>query len=424
MERGDRSMEGKVKLLENCRVLDFTNETGFLCGKILGDLGADVIKVERPGGDPSRNLGPFYKDIPDPEKNLYWLAYNHNKRGITLDITTETGKEILLKLVEKSDILIETFPPGYLKKLELDYPSLTRIRPDIIVTSITPFGQTGPYKNYKGSDLVLTAMSGFMSVLGDPDKPPVRPTLPQSYMWIGMHAAEGTLMAYYHRGMTGEGQHVDVSGQAGVTWAASIAPTFYDFNREVPRRAGSFITGRSITGAIMRAVYPCRDGYLTYIIYGGPAGIRTNKRLTEWMDSKGMAPDHLKNKDWNKFDIATVTQEEIDQIEEANMKFFQTVTKEEFFKHVLEQDMLGYPVATAKEIMEDEQLKFRGMWQEVEHKELGAKITYPAFFTQFSSIACGFWRRAPLIGEHSEEVYGEIGLSKKDLLRLKKANVI
>ena len=174
----------------------------------------------------------------------------------------------------------------------------------------------------------------------------------------------------------------------------------------------------------MRAVYPCKDGYLTYIIYGRPAGIRTNKRLTEWMDSKGMAPDHLKNKDWNKFSIATVTQKEIDQIEEANMKFFKTVTKEEFFKFVLENDMLGYPVATAKEILEDEQLKERGMWKEVEHKELGAKITYPGFFTLFSSVACDFWRRAPLIGEHNEEVYAEIGLGKKDVLRLKKANVI
>ncbi len=416
-------MEEKIKLLKDCRVLDFSNEMGFLCGKILGDLGADVIKVEKPGGDESRNLGSFYKDIPDAEKNLYWFSYNHNKRGITLNIETVTGRDILLKLIEKADIVIETFQPGTLKKLGLDYKSLTKIKPDLLVTSITPFGQTGPYKNYKASDLVLTAMSGFMSVLGDPDKPPVRPTLPQSYMWIGMHAAEATLMAYYHRGMTGEGQHIDVSGQAGVTWAASIAPSFYDYNREVAKRAGSFITGRSITGAIMRAVYPCKDGYVTYIIYGGPAGIRTNKRLTEWMDSKGMA-DFLKNKDWNKFDIATVTQEEIDQIEEANTKFFKTVTKAEFFKHVLEQDMLGYPVATAKEILEDDQLKARGMWLEVEHEDLGEKLTYPAFFTVFSTIACGFWRRAPRIGEHNEEVYGEIGLTKKEILRLKKANII
>ncbi len=174
----------------------------------------------------------------------------------------------------------------------------------------------------------------------------------------------------------------------------------------------------------MRAVYPCKDGFVTYIIYGGPAGIRTNRRLTEWMASRGMAPDYLKNKDWNKFDIATVTQEEIDQIEDAFSKFFKTVTKDEFFKHVIEQDMLGYPVNTAKEILEDDQLKSRGMWKEVEHEDLGEKITYPAFFTLFSTIACDLWRRAPRIGEHNAEVYGEIGLSKQEILRLKKANVI
>ncbi len=417
-------MEGKIKLLKDCRVLDFSNELGFLCGKILGDLGADVIKMERPGGDESRNIGSFYKDTPDPEKNLYWLSYNHNKRGITLDIETETGKEIFLKLIEKTDILIETFQPGYLKRLGLDYKSLAKVKSDIIVTSITPFGQAGPYKNYKGSDLVLTASSGFMSLCGDPDKPPVRSSIPQSYMWTGMNAAEGTLIAYYHRGVTGEGQHLDVSGQASMILAESGAPTRYDLNREIPKREGSFVTGRSARGAVVRAVYPCKDGYVTYIIYGGPAGIRTNKKLMEWMDSKGMAPDHLKKKDWDKFEIREATQEEVNEIEEVNMKFFETLTKEEFFKGCLERDMLGYPVATVKEILEDEQLKSRGVWKEVEHEDLGESITYPAFFAIFSSIACGIWRRAPLIGEHNEEVYREIGLNKKDLLRLKKANVI
>ena len=396
-------MKDKIKLLKDCRVLDFTNETAFLCGKILGDLGADVIKVEKPGGDASRNLGSFYKDTPDPEKNLYWLSYNHNKRGITLDIETESGKDILLKLVEKTDIFIETFAPGYLYKLGLDYASLNKLNPKLIMTSVTPFGQSGPYKDYRGSDLVFTAMSGFMSGLGDPDTPPVRPTLPQSYMWIGMHAAEGTLMAYYHRGMTGEGQHVDVSAQAGVTWALSIAPSFYDLNKELPTRAGSFITGRSITGAKLRAVYPCKDGYLSYIIYGGPAGIRTNKRLVEWMDSKGMAPDYLKNKDWNKFDIATVTQEEVDRLEEPYANFFKTVTKEDFFRHVLEHDMLGYPVATAKELLEDEQLKARGLWREGKHEELEKTSIYPGFFNLFFFIALRFLCPAPLVGEHNKE---------------------
>lgn len=417
-------MEAKRKLLENCRVLDFSNETGFLCGKIFGDLGADVIKVEKPCGDESRNLGTYYKDIPDPEKNLYWFAYNHNKRGITLDIEKKTGREILKKLIENTDILVETFPPGYLDKLGIGYDDLSRINPKLVMCSITPFGQTGPYKDYKGSDLVFMAMSGFMSLLGDPDKPPVRVTLPQSYVWTGMHAAAGTMMAYFHRGRTAEGQHVDVSAQTSLLWACSIAPSFWDFNRELPTRAGVFITGRSITGAKMRAVEPCKDGYVNYIIYGGPAGIRTNMRLTEWMDSKGKAPESLKNKDWKKFNIATVTQEEIDEIEAANNEFLKETTKKEFFDKVLEQDMLGYPVATSEDTLADEQLQTRELWKEVEHEELGDTIKYPRFFTKFSSIACDFFRRAPLIGEHNEEVFAELGYGRQDLLNLKRAKVI
>lgn len=417
-------MEEKKKLLENCRVLDLTDQLGFLCGKIFGDLGADVIKVEKPGGDESRNAGPFYKDIPDPEKNLYWFAYNHNKRGITLDIEKKTGQEIFKKLIEKTDILIETFAPGYLAELGLDYEDLSKINPKLVMCSITPFGRTGPYKDYSGADLVYMAMSGFMSLVGDPDKPPVRVTLPQSYMWTGMHAAAGTIMAYYYCGLSGEGQHVDISAQAGMLWACSVAPSFYDFNKELPARAGVFITGRSITGAKMRAVEPCKDGYVNYIIYGGPAGIRTNMRMTEWMDSKGAAPDDLKEKDWKKFNIATVTQEEIDQIESANNEFLKGVTRQEFFKAVLEKDMLGYPVATSQDTMEDEQLKSRDLWKEVEHEDLGVNITYPRFFTKFSTLACDLWRRAPLIGEHNEEIFAELGYTREDLLNLKRANVI
>ena len=417
-------MEAKKKLLENCRVLDLSNETGFLCGKIFGDLGADVIKVEKPGGDASRNVGSYYKDEPDPEKNLYWFSYNHNKRGITLDIEKKTGKEILKKLVEKTDIFIETFPPGYLDQLGLGYETLSKINPKLIMCSITPFGQTGPYKDYKASDLVASAMSGFMSLVGDPERPPVRVTLPQSYVWTGMHAAAGTMMAYYHRGRTGEGQQVDVSLQAGFLWACSIAPSFWDYNKELPQRAGVYITGRSITGAKMRAVEKCKDGYVNYIIYGGPAGIRTSMRMTEWMDSKGMAPESLKNKDWKKFNIATVTQDEIDEIESANDEFLQGTTKKEFFDKCLEKDMLGYPLATSQDTFDDEQLQARGIWKELEHDELGTKIKYPAFFTKFSSIDCDLYRRAPLIGEHNDEIYSEIGYDKKDILNLKRAGIV
>jgi crotonobetainyl-CoA:carnitine CoA-transferase CaiB-like acyl-CoA transferase len=186
-------------LLSPFRALDLTDEKGFLCGRILGDLGADVIKIEKPGGDPARDIGPFYHDIPDPEKSLFWFAFNANKRGITLDIENPDGQEIFKQLVKSADFAIESFPPGYMDSLGLGYLALSEINPKIILTSITPFGQTGPYKDYKASDLIAMAMGGQMYLCGDPDRPPVRVSFPQAYCHAGAQGAMGTMIAHIHR---------------------------------------------------------------------------------------------------------------------------------------------------------------------------------------------------------------------------------
>ena len=161
-------MESGKGILGSYRVLDLTDAKGFLCGKILADLGADVIKIEKPGGDSSRSLGPFYHEIQDPEKNLYWFAYNLNKRGITLNIESEKGRQIFIRLAQKADFIIEAFSPGYLDNLGLGYSKLSQINPRIILTSITPYGQTGPYKNYEASDIDVMAMGGLMYITGNP----------------------------------------------------------------------------------------------------------------------------------------------------------------------------------------------------------------------------------------------------------------
>jgi crotonobetainyl-CoA:carnitine CoA-transferase CaiB-like acyl-CoA transferase len=199
-------------MLSPYRVLDLTNEKGFLCGKMLGDLGADVIKIEKPGGDNSRNIGPYYHDEVDPEKSLYWFSYNTNKRGITLDIETTQGKQIFKELVKTADVVVESLPPGNMKELGLGYEELEKINKEIILTSITPYGQTGPYKDFKYSDITLYAMGGYMSSVGDADRPPVRISHHfQTYLHGGGQAAQGVLFALYHREMTGEGQYIDVS---------------------------------------------------------------------------------------------------------------------------------------------------------------------------------------------------------------------
>jgi crotonobetainyl-CoA:carnitine CoA-transferase CaiB-like acyl-CoA transferase len=419
------STDRNAGLLSPYRVLDLSNELGFLCGKILGDLGADVIKIEPPGGEPARRLGPFYAAQPDPEKSLFWFGFNNNKRGITLNLESAKGRELFARLVAGADFVIETFTPGYLEGLNLGYSTLSQINSRLVLTSITPFGQTGPYSKFKASDIEIMALSGCMSLTGDPDRPPLRVTFPQSYGWTGSYAAIGALTAHYHRELTGEGQQVDVSAQACLLWAFSHAHTFWDLNRQLEKRAGSFMTGRSITGARMRVFWPCQDGYLNFIIYGGEAGRRTNQALVEWMDSKGMAPDFLKRKDWKTFDIAQVGQEEIDRMEEPIGEFFKGLTKAEFFKEVVRRQMLGYPVASVKEIFADPQHEARHFWQTIEHPELKTSIDYPGGFAKFSNGACQIWRRAPLIGEHNQEIYGqELAMSRSQIAELQKQGVI
>lgn len=417
--------ETNEALLSPFRVLDLTDELGFLCGKILGDLGADVLKVERPGGDAARMIGPFYRDEIHPEKSLYWLGFNNNKRGITLNLESERGRRIFARLAAGADFVIESFMPGYLERLGLGYDRLCQLNPRVVLTSITPFGQTGPYSRFQASDIEIMALSGCMSLTGDPDRPPLRVSFPQSCHWTGSYAAAGALIAHLHRQRTGTGQQVDVAAQACLLWAFSHAHTFWDLNRHLEKRAGSFMTGRSITGARMRVFWPCKDGYLNFIIYGGEAGRKTNQALVEWMDGKGMAPEFLKRKDWRSFNIAEVQQEEIDRMEEPISRFFRGVTKKEFFAAVIEREMLGYPVATVEEISSDPQLKARGFWQEVDHPELGAALAYPGGFAKFSEAPCRVWRRAPLIGEHNEEIYcGELGLKRQELEKLKEQGVI
>jgi benzylsuccinate CoA-transferase BbsE subunit len=191
--------------LEGCRVLDLSDDRGAYCARILADFGADVIKVEPVTGDPSRKIGPFFKNTTGPDNSFYFYHLNMNKRGITLNLEVTKGCELFKKLVESANIVIESFRPGYLKNLGLDYSSITKIKPDIIMTSVTPYGQDGPYSTYDSCDLVADAMSGWMYTIGDPERAPVRVGAPQVYMHTGGQAAMATLIAHNYREATGQG---------------------------------------------------------------------------------------------------------------------------------------------------------------------------------------------------------------------------
>ena len=223
------------------RVLDLTDERGLLAGKIFADLGADVIKIERPGGDPARSVGPFYKDVPDPQRSLFWFAYNTGKRSITLNIESSEGQELLKSLVKSADLLVESFPPGYMDKLGLGYQVLSELNHRLIMTSITPFGQTGPYASWKGPDIVPWAMGCYMWMTGEPGRAPLRISHPpQAYLHASAMAAVGSLMALRYRAMTGEGQHVDVSAQQCPVWMLTHTYAYWDLMKVNLGRQGGW----------------------------------------------------------------------------------------------------------------------------------------------------------------------------------------
>jgi crotonobetainyl-CoA:carnitine CoA-transferase CaiB-like acyl-CoA transferase len=404
-------------MLSPYRVLDLADEKGLQCGKLLGDLGADVIKVERLGGDPARNLGPFYHDEIDPEKSLFWFAYNASKRGITLNLETAEGQDIFRRLVKSADFIVESFAPGYMDKIGLGYSALAKIKPDIVMVSISPFGQTGPYRDLKYSDLVMRALGGRLYAVGDYDRPPTRISHhSQIYLQAGLEGAMAAVMALYHRHMTGEGQYIDLSIQAALVQTSDIA---WDVRKSVGPRGGQ------VTTLNIPRVWKCKDGIVNWAFM--PSGMNPERNLdfVRWMDSLGYADDYLKNFDWSKFDYSTLTQETIDRMAVPTSKFFAAQTKVELLEGAVKHRIFFYPQFTTSDLLKSDQLKAREYWADVEHPELDTKIRYPGPFAKLSETPIQITKRAPLIGEHNEEIYvKELGMSHKEIQALKKAKVI
>jgi benzylsuccinate CoA-transferase BbsE subunit len=411
-----------AQLLTGLRVLDLADGSGSLCGRILADLGADVIKVEPPGGDPARQEPPFAGDVPEPDRSLSWFAANINKRGITLDRATETGCELFRRLVETADVVIETPLDGH----GLDYVALSSANPRLILATLTPYGLAGPLSACPASDLEVTAASGSLWLAGESGRPPVRTSVPQSPSWTGMYAAAGVLMAVLAREATGQGQQVDVSAQAGMVTAISQAPIFWDLLGEEQHRSGPYLEGRSVTGARFRNVWPCRDGYITFALYGGQAGRDTGRALVAWMDESmpGSAAPLLRDLDWDHFDVATASQDLVEQIEAAMAPFFLGLSKTEFFSGVLARNMLGYPLSTVDDMARDEQLASRGFWQTVETAWDGT-VGAPGSFALFDGERPPLKRPAPRVGEHNLDVFhGELGLRPEEVATLRSAGIV
>jgi benzylsuccinate CoA-transferase BbsE subunit len=406
-------------MLEGTRVVDLTDESGFLAGKILGDMGADVIKLEPPGGDPARR-GPFVSGVEDPERSLLWLAMNTSKRGITLDLTSGRGAELFRDLVATADVVLETARPGALDERGIGWQSLREANPWLVWCAITPFGQTGPYAQYLANDLVCVAMGGNQHVTGWDDRAPIACTMPTAYYHAGPEAALGITMALYARASTRRGQLVDVSLQETQLQTHLSGPAQHAYNptSSAQRKRPNDRMGLS------REIWPTADGYVSYGLRGGPSRIPNLIALTQWMTECGEAPDWLRDYDWNAYNHNLLDREGFRPFEEAFGAFFEKRTMRELYRNAVERRFFLAPCNDAREIAEHVQLRARDFFVTIDYDWLELGLEHPVGFAKTSEDGIRIRTRAPRIGEHDEEIYRELGLEPAELETLRDDGVI
>lgn len=410
--------------LAGLRVLELADEKGQFCGKLMADLGADVIKIEPPGGQNTRAVGPFLDDIPHRERSLSFWHYNTSKRGITLNLETADGRALFQRLAPTAGVILETYPAGYLPSLGLGYEGLARLNPKLIMCSLTPFGQTGPWRDYQSCDLLHLAAGGQMASSGYdpedvPDAPPVAPGGGNAWHIGGHYAYIAILAALYYRDMTGLGQYIDASIHEACALTTEGAVAIYLSTGEVVQRH----TGRHASpDQSTRIQFATKEGGWVNVTRSGsnltPSRLR---RLAEWMDSYGLAQDLLDK----KYQDPAVIQKNAFHITEVMANFFAHVPQEEAWHGGQQRDYPWGAVRSMDEILGDSHLQDRGFFVEVEHPELGRSFTYPGPAAIYNGSPWRISRRAPLIGEHNQEVLcGELGLSQQELAALAESGVV
>jgi len=393
------------------RILDLTDSKGAYCAKLFADLGADVIKIERPEGDDGRNMPPFVDDIPHPEKSLYFLHRNAGKRGITLNIETTDGKGILKRLVKKADVLIDNSPPDYMADLGLDYPVLKKLNPKLIMASITEFGHSGPYKNRKGSNLVDFAMSGVMITSGYPGKEPCLCPGTPAYDAASLHANIAILSALYMRSTTGEGQYIDVSVHE--TSRLGLYPWIVPNYSYALNPGGPPPTTETRMGASIYPVYPCKDGLIRVIAL-------TPRQWDALVRVLG-SPEVLKAPDWRNFLYRIGNTEDLYAL---MLELTQKYTMIELFEAGKREGVPIAPILNVEDFYNSPHTKAREYFREVDHPIAG-KADYPGPPYRWSETPASIKRPAPCLGEHNEEIYcKELGFSKEELVALRGASVL
>lgn len=396
------------------RVLDLTDEKGVFCAKLLADYGADVVRIEPPWGDPGRSRGPFAGDVPYPEASAYFLYYNTNKRSITLDIGTESGRALLRRLAATADVLVESLPVGYLEGLGLGYESLRATNPRLVMASISPFGQSGPWKHYKSSDLIALAASGYMQITGEPDGPPVRQGNEQSHFPGSQHAAVAIMGALYCRDMlSGEGQYIDVSLQeALITYYTDAHPAlaWMQLGENVTR------VGTNSTLVVPLGAFPCQDGWIS-------AGIITPREwdaLAEWI-YEVTGNEEVLNEQYRGGNQDRAPH--IDILTAMFIDFSSRFTAEELFHEGQRRNLVFLPVTDVSDLLQDPQLEASHTWTELDHPRAG-RLKYPLGVFDIEGVTPS-GNPAPLLGQDNRDIYcGELGLTEDELAELRAGGVV
>jgi CoA:oxalate CoA-transferase len=381
------------------------------CGKLLADLGAEVVKVEAPGrGDSARAWGPFPGDVPHPEKSGLFLFLNTDKLGVTLDVRTGPGRDLFYRLAERADVLIESRPPAEMAKLGLDYANLARLNPSLVMTSITPFGQTGPYRDYRGCDLISAHTSGEAfgnpaEGVPDPERyAPLKGPMHAADFMTGLTAAVSTMPEVLASRVSGAGRHIDISAQEALASVLRQELAFYLCEGMSPTRRA----GLKRRGGVL---YPCRDGFVC--LWVGP----------HWPKLVAM----MGTPDWTQAEMFHTQQGRAAHMEDFD-RLVSLWTKErtaaEIDRAAAAHGVPCSPVRSVKDVLADEQLAFREFFVEIDHPAAG-RLRYPGAPYKLSATPWRVRRPAPLLGQHNGEVFcRRLGYSEGEMAELKRAGTI
>jgi benzylsuccinate CoA-transferase BbsE subunit len=404
---------GSGGALSGRRVLELADEKGVYCGKLLADLGADVIKLEPPTGDPARRMPPLFRAASGREESLFFLYMNTSKRGVTLDLQRPQGRGLFTRLASTADLIIETLAPGSLESLGLGYASLRRANARLVLTSITGFGQTGPHRDFRSSDLVASALGGAMAVIGEEEDPPVRLAGTQAHVAASTVAAASSLIALLASSQAGEGQHVDISVQevtASVTHICGVGKWLDD--GIVPRRRGT-----GLFASVPSGVYACRDGSV-YLMVNRPLHW---KALASWIHEVTGNQEILDP----MFEGPSSNRQPYRELLDLFISdFMSRLAVDAVYREGQSRHIAITPVNSAEAIAHDPHLASREFFEELVHPTAG-RLTYPGAPYRHSETNWRIQRPAPTLGQHNREIYlEELGISDAALRDLRAEGVI